>query len=122
MYDDTYLELCSQGLTNVQIAVRLSLQCADLLSSLSPGVASRGRELCQVYHETLMNSMINGDVKASTKEMDLQQWRLKVMFKEDWADSKEEKDNGPFASLSDDELKFYISEALEKHKETLVSA
>ena len=118
-FDEEFIEFSRQGLTRVQIAVRLGILCKDLLSSLSPGVAERGKELCQDFHENLMNAMIRGDVKADTKEKELQAWRLKTMFRDDWSDKQTDKDLGPYGSLDDEQLMSCVKLLMEKHKATL---
>lgn len=113
--DTQFLELSSQGLTKVQIAVRLGLQCRDLLSRLSPGILEQGKELCQVYHENLMDQMIKNELRAGTKEKELQAWRLKVMFRDDWGDKRDSSSAlSEFENLSLDELKIRINNLLQK--------
>lgn len=117
--DNQFLEFASQGLTRLQIAVRLGILSKDLPSSLSPGIYEKGCELCQAFHEDLMTQMIRGDLKATTKEMDLQAWRLETLFRDDWSEKGQDKDNTPFDAVSDDELITYINDTIEKYKDIL---
>lgn len=117
--DNQFLDLSSQGLTRLQIAVRLGILSKDLLSHLSPGVYEKGCELCQAFHEDLLNQMIRGDLKASTKEMDLQAWRLETLFKDDWSDKADNKQESAFAALSEEDLIKLINSLIDKHKATL---
>jgi hypothetical protein len=110
-----FLELCRNGKTPTQIAVRLNM-LRDELTVLSKtehfkAIWQKGKELYQAYHEDLLDQMMSEGSRADTKDRDLQRWRLETHFKNDWSDKPEEKeDTDRITTLTNAELEEKIKQ------------
>ena len=98
IHPQQYFDLCGQGFSLTKIATKMGTCKDQLLGWASDtrkhewqAVWQRGKESCQAYHEDILDQMIRGTIKADSKSKELQQYRMKVMFKEDWAEKQESK-------------------------------
>lgn len=92
---DEFLSYCRQGLTLTQIAVRANLSKEELVNHFKSTDElklswSRGKELCQAFHEDLLDQMMSDGSTADTKDRDLQRWRLEVRFPNDWSEKSDQ--------------------------------
>ena len=111
-YAKEFYDLCCQGLFLTQIAHKLNVSKKSLKdwskSKKYPDFVlayERGMEACQSFHEGLLADMIEGRLSVSAAAIQQQRDRLRVQFKDDWSDNKQEiKIESSYERMSDDEL------------------
>lgn len=107
-----FYNYCKQGLTLTEIADKLEVLREDFFKWADDkrkyewqAAWARGKQAAQAFHEARLNSMITGEIKSSSKEIDAQIYILKVRFKEDWSEKQEVKmEVSGLERLNDDQI------------------
>lgn len=119
-----FIDLARQGLSLTSICADLGVLKEDLLAFVENSVEFRrifkqGMQLNQAYHEKILDLMINGVEpyeKASAKQIEAQQFRLKTMFNEDWntpSKASASESSNLVIDLTDDQINEQLAILLE---------
>lgn len=93
------MALCREGKSLTQIADELGVLKQELIHWSKDKIRKKefakafllGKQACQAYHENLYEMMVQGLIKVDSKSKELQAYKLRVMFKDDWSEKQESK-------------------------------
>lgn len=120
---DRFLDLCRQGHSLTQISAAMNIPKEQFERWSKDKVKHKsfvkafqdGKTAWQAYHETLLQKMIRGEIKAASAEISAQQFVLKTQFKSEWTEKTDSKiEITAINRMSDDQLEAQILNLLSK--------